>query len=202
MRPTDRFDFCGKANQVGQGMKFTKWMAFSGVAGMVFLAALQPASATDWKDWSVYGGVTAAGAGLFTNDTVKGAEINIEARAPSIAGLGWLGNPRPTFGADIATRSDQINQIYGGLTFDVFQYKALTLQAQLGGSLHDARLPYDAGADRRLGCRVLFHLGVAADWRVSEHWSAQLFADHMSNANLCSVNDGYETAGVRIGYHF
>lgn len=183
-------------------MKIARLKSFAAAAGLLLGMASQPAWAYEWKDWSVYGGVTAYGAGAFANQHVDGAEINLEVRAPSLAGLGWLGDPRPTIGADIQTNSDQISQLYAGFTFDLFQYKALTLQAQLGGAIHNADLPYDSGSNRALGCRVLFHLGLAADWRISQNWSAQLFADHISNANLCNDNAGLETAGIRIGYHF
>ncbi len=155
----------------------------------------------DFTGWSVYGGVGAANAGLFTGGDVDGALANVEVRAPALDAPSWLGLPQPTLGADIATGSKQISDLYAGLTFTFLEYGDLSFQGQLGGAIHDAKLKDDPSG-RELGCHVLFHLGLDLDWQVTDSWSAQLYASHMSNADLCDHNNGYESAGLRVGYHF
>ncbi len=151
--------------------------------------------------WSVYGGVGASNAGLFTAGDVNGALVNAEVRAPALDAPWWLFSPRPTLGLDIATKDELISDLYAGLTFTFLKYGDLSLEGQLGGALHDAKLKNDPSG-RDLGCHALFHLGLDVDWRVTQNWSAQLYASHISNADLCDDNNGYESAGLRVGYHF
>jgi len=180
------------------------------VALMIVVAALGgslPAKAgdatgtRDFAGWSIYGGVGASNAGLFTSGDVDGALINAEVRAPALDAPWWLFSPRPTLGVDIATEDKLISDAYAGLTFTFLKYGDLSLEGQLGGSIHDAKLKNDPSG-RDLGCHALFHLGLDVDWRMTENWSAQLYASHMSNADLCDDNNGYESAGLRVGYHF
>lgn len=166
-----------------------------------------PAQAGDAVDarvlsgWSVYGGAGASNAGLFTAGSVNGWLVNGEVRAPALDAPWWLFSPRPTLGVDIATKNDQISDAYAGFTFTFLKYGDLAFEGQLGGALHDAKLKNDPSG-RDLGCHALFHLGLDLDWRVTQNWSAQLYASHISNADLCSENNGYESAGLRVGYHF
>lgn len=180
------------------------------VALTIVMAALGgslPAKAADIAEprvlsgWSVYGGVGASNAGLFTSGDVDGALINGEVRAQALDAPWWLFSPRPTLGADIATKDELISDVYAGLTFTFLKYGDLAFEGQLGGALHDAKLRNDPSG-RELGCHALFHLGLDVDWRVTQNWSAQLYASHMSNADLCDDNNGYESAGLRVGYHF
>lgn len=171
------------------------------------LGGLLPAEAADatasrvLKGWSVYGGVGASNAGLFTTGDVNGALINAEVRAPKLDAPWWLFSPRPTLGVDIATKNELISDVYAGMTFTFAKYGDLSFEGQLGGALHDAKLKDDPSG-RRLGCHALFHLGLDLDWQMTENWSAQLYASHISNADLCDRNAGYESAGLRVGYHF
>lgn len=151
--------------------------------------------------WSIYGGVGAANAGLFTGGDVDGTLVNLEARAPALDAPSWLGSPQPTFGVDIATGNKQISDAYAAMTFTFLKYGDFRFQGQLGGAIHDAKLKDDPSG-RELGCHVLFHLGLDADWQLTDNWSAQLYASHISNADLCDRNNGYESAGLRVGYHF
>ncbi len=151
--------------------------------------------------WSVYGGIVGANAGITTSGSLDGPQVNAEVRLPVISAFDWFGSPRPTFGSTLATRGSQINTAYAAMTFTLWRYERIALEGQLGGAIHDADLKGDSSG-RRLGSHVLFYLGLDVDWRLDEDWSLQLFANHMSNANLASHNAGLETAGVRVGYHF
>jgi lipid A 3-O-deacylase len=174
----------------------------SSAAGLVaVLLTCAGATAGDWDGWSVYGGGAFA-YGAFTGGDPGGVQPNLEIRAPSIGQPGWLGDVHPTVGLTVATESDQVTNLYAGFTADLLQSGPVSLQGQLGLAVHDGDLDEGPGVRQALGCRVLAHLGIAVDWRINETWSAQLYADHMSNAKLCDDNDGYETTGVRLGYHF
>lgn len=179
--------------------------ALSAVLTIAALGGSLPASAGDaapaLTGWSIYGGAGASNAGLFTGGDVNGTLANVELRAPALDAPSWLMSPRPTLGANIATGDDEISDVYAGLTFTFLKYGDLALEGQLGGSLHDAKLKNDPSG-RDLGCHALFHLGLDVDWRIADNWSAQLYASHISNADLCEENNGYESAGFRLGYHF
>ncbi len=186
--------------QLGRHRLFAVAMILAAV-GVPLPASAGDAASPEAAGWTVYGGVGAGNAGLFTAGDVDGALANVELRAPALDVPSWLGSPRPTLGADIATEREGISDVYAGLTFTFLRYGDLSLEGQLGGALHDAKLSGDPSG-RELGCRALFHLGLDVDWRVTENWSAQLYASHMSNADLCDENNGYESAGFRLGYHF
>ncbi|WP_026792214.1 acyloxyacyl hydrolase [Pleomorphomonas oryzae] len=188
--------------QFGVGHRASVALMFVAILGGSLPAEAADATASRvLSGWSVYGGVGASNAGLFTTGDVNGALINAEVRAPKLDAPWWLFSPRPTLGVDIATKNELISDAYAGLTFTFAKYGDLSFEGQLGGSLNDAKLKDDPSG-RRLGCHALFHLGLDLDWRVTENWSAQLYASHISNADLCDRNAGYESAGLRVGYHF
>jgi len=88
------------------------------------------------------------------------------------------------------------------LNWDFRLYDKLYLTTSLGGAVTTAKELHDPDGYKALGCRVLFHLGAGLGYDFNENWTAQLYADHFSNANLCKENNGAEAAGFRIGYRF
>ena len=42
----------------------------------------------------------------------------------------------------------------------------------------------------------------AKGYRFSERYSLSIFGDHASNAGIFARNDGLESFGLRVGYHF
>ena len=55
---------------------------------------------------------------------------------------------------------------------------------------------------KELGCRLLFHEAAQLGYLVTEHHALSLRLDHISNASLCSENEGLDTVGVVYAYRF
>lgn len=140
--------------------------------------------------------------GLFSTDDFSGVVLNGEVVFASPDALAGIGSPRPYTGADLAIADDPIHFIYGGLTWDFRLSDKLYLAASLGGAVTTADNLKNPTSYKALGCRVLFHVGAALGYDVTEHWTVQAYLDHFSNANLCEPNNGAEAVGVRIGYRF
>jgi len=150
-------------------------------------------------------GVLSHGAGLFSTGDGDGIDFNLEYQFGSPEFLKLLGSPRPHLGAKLSTSNDEIHQFYAGLSWNYLFAGDFIASAHLGGSLHTAdelNEPEDGGDPdaRYLGCRVLFRLAAGLGYRITDSVTVELFMDHASNANLCSSNEGIESAGIRLGY--
>ncbi|MBC2885455.1 acyloxyacyl hydrolase [Ochrobactrum sp. CM-21-5] len=147
-------------------------------------------------------GVLSYDTGLFTTKDYDGAVINGEFLFRSPDMLSSIGSPRPYIGFDAAIADDPVHFVYGGLNWDFRIYEKLYLTTSFGGAVTTASELHDPDGYKALGCRVLFHLGVGLGYDFNENWTAQLYADHFSNANICKENNGAEAAGFRLGYRF
>jgi hypothetical protein len=147
-------------------------------------------------------GLGAYDTGIFSHHQFNGADIYAELLFPSPDFLYWLGSPRPHFGVDIATPSHAIDFAYGGLTWDTYFTKRLFTTASLGIAITTATNLHDPTDYKAMGCKVLFHLGAGIGYDITKDISLQLYADHFSNAKLCTPDAGAESAGFRIGYRF
>lgn len=139
--------------------------------------------------------------GIVSASTEEGADVNFEVLFAAPAFLEILFSPRPHLGASINTAGDT-SQVYGGLTWGLDLWSGLFFEVALGGSVHDGELDADKSDRNDLGCRILFREALELGWRFAEHHSISIMADHISNAGLCSDNDGQDTAGLRYGYKF
>jgi lipid A 3-O-deacylase len=147
-------------------------------------------------------GVMSYDTGLFSTDDFSGVVLNGEYLFKSPDFLSSIGSPRPYVGFDIAAVDDGVHFFYAGLNWDFRITQKIYFSASLGGSINTAKNLEDPDEYKALGCRALFHLGAGLGYDFNEHWTAQLYADHFSNANLCEPNNGAEATGVRIGYRF
>jgi len=147
-------------------------------------------------------GLAAYDTGIFTTHDFNGAVINGELLLPSPDFLYAIGSPRPVIGADIATAPHAIHFAYAGLNWDAHFTDRLYATWSLGGAVTSATELEHSTEHKNLGCRVLFHLGAGLGYDVSEHASVELYADHFSNADLCTPNNGAESAGIRFAYRF
>lgn len=139
--------------------------------------------------------------GIVSASTEEGADVNFEVLFAAPAFLEILFSPRPHLGASINTAGDT-SQVYGGLTWGLDLWSGLFVEVALGGSVHNGELDADKSDRNDLGCRILFREALELGWRFAEHHSISIMADHISNAGLCSDNDGQDTAGLRYGYKF
>lgn len=161
---------------------------------------LQPGIHSDWNE--IRAGLLAYDRGLFTTDEYDGVVINGEFLFRSPQMLSGIGSPRPYIGFDAAIADDPVHFIYGGLNWDFRLTQKLYLSTSFGGAVTTADELENPKNHKALGCRVLFHVGAAVGYDVSERWTVQAYADHFSNADLCEQNDGAEAMGLRVGYRF
>lgn len=153
-------------------------------------------------DYELYLGALAYDTGLFSHQEFSGLNANVELLFPSPDFLYALGSPRPHIGVDIAAVDNGINFAYAGLTWDTYLTRKLYLTGSLGAAITDADNLKTPTEYKAMGCRVLFHLGAGVGYDLTDNVSVQLYADHFSNADLCSPNNGAESAGIRLGYRF
>lgn len=172
---------------------------------LVFAAA--PAAAQIRID-EMRGGVLAQGCCGQGSNKEQGVSINLEALFGSPDFLSAVGAPRPLVGVSVATDSDATSQIYGGIEWRVHFSKRLFATGTVGASLHNGETDrFDRIADRDrmnstvfLGCRVLFRLGGDLGYELTDRLSISAHWNHVSNAELCSENEGLDHLGLRVGY--
>jgi hypothetical protein len=188
---------------------------FVALAALCGMLAAYPASAKDRYLFPGFGllgkysnkfelrlGVAAYDTGIFSTHDFNGAVINGELLFPSPDFLSVIGSPRPAIGVDIATAPDAIHFAYIDLNWDAHFTDRLYATWSLGGAVTSANDLEHSTRYKNLGCKVLFHLGAGLGYDLSEHASIELYADHFSNADLCTPNNGAESAGIRFAYRF
>lgn len=147
------------------------------------------------------GGVMRHDTGAFSDTKEDGVDLNAEIL---FFDLGWLGDTidlRPHIGGTVNLAGDT-NQAYAGMTATVPIFQWGFFDLSFGGAYHDGETNAGRGDKKDLGCSVLFRESVSLGGYVGAHHSLSLFADHISNANLCDKNEGLETVGMRYGYRF
>lgn len=139
----------------------------------------------------------------------QGAAINAEAVFASPRVLSFIGAPRPVAGLTVATDGDATSQIYGGLEWKA-EISRFFIAAGAGVAVHNGETDrYDPIADAGrvshtvfFGCPVLFRLAGDIGYQASERIAVSLHWNHISNAELCSENEGLDQMGVRLGLSF
>ena len=76
------------------------------------------------------------------------------------------------------------------------------IEADLGGSVNDGKTVSDDTGRAELGCNALFREAFGIGYQVTKEVSVLAYAEHMSNANLCTPNNGVTNFGVKLGYSF
>lgn len=179
------------------------------VASQDFEPVPADATAEDMADgryngWEFRSGILAHDIGLFSGSKEDEIDIHAQLMAPSPGFLSIIGSPRPLVGLNLA--SDGISQVFAGLGWDIYFADRWFLATEFGGAIHNGDElgdPINEDPDERyLGCRALFRLGVGLGYEINDRVNLQLYADHISNANICERNEGLENAGVRMGYRF
>ncbi len=146
-------------------------------------------------------GVLAHDQGPFSSNKEDGIDANFEILFSSPDFLDIIWSPRPHIGVTYNAYGDT-SQAYLGLTWEWDFWQDFFAGFSLGGAVHDGELTTLALDKKELGCRVLFRESITLGYRFNKHYSIMGFFDHISNASLCSNNEGLETAGVRFGYRF
>lgn len=140
--------------------------------------------------------------GPFSHGKENGADINGEVLFRDLGWLnGWHGELRPHLGATINTAGDT-SALYFGLTATFDLTKLLFVEGSVGGAAHNGKHHSTDPNRKEFGCTVLFRESAGFGVKVSQKSNVMVYLDHISNANICSKNEGMETLGVRYGYRF
>ena len=176
----------------------------------IFVALATPAGAqTEKAIDEVRVGVFGQSWGGPGSDKEQTPSFNVEALFRSPRFLSAIGAPRPYLGATIAADLDATHQFYSGLEWEVSLGDKFFAAAGGGIAVHTGETKFDPVADAAraadtvfLGCRVLFRASADIGYRVTERARLSLHVDHLSNAGICSPNEGLDNAGIRLGFSF
>jgi len=179
------------------------------IIAVVAMFAFMPAHAESFIS-EIRGGVVAQGWGGQGVDKEQGAALNGEAVFVSPEFLSFILAPRPVIGATVAFDSDATSQIYAGLDWRFDLSERFFVTGGVGGALHNGETdPFDPAIDTGrqnhtvfLGCRALFRLSADVGFRVTDRLSASAYWAHLSNAGLCTPNEGLDNLGLRLGWRF
>jgi lipid A 3-O-deacylase len=110
--------------------------------------------------------------------------------------------PRPHLGGSL-NLSGRTSFAYTGLTWTFDLAPRLFIEGSLGGAIHTGHTDTFVPPDRAmLGCSPLFRESGAVGVRLSANWSLVASVERLSNAGLCSQNQGLTNFGARLGYTF
>ena len=115
--------------------------------------------------------------------------------------LHGLKAPRPHVGISVNSAGDT-NQAYLGLTWEYDFKQDYFANFSLGAGYHDGYKETPLLDRKSLGCKLLFRESLNVGYRLNKSNSIMAHLDHISNAKLCSTNEGLESVGFRYGYHF
>ena len=146
-------------------------------------------------------GVLVHDEGPFSRNKESGFDSNIEVLfiAPDFLKSIW--SPRPHVGATINSAGNT-SQGYLGATWEWDLWQDVFFDFSLGGVFHTGEKETSDPEKKSLGCSILFRESLDLGYRISGPHSVMFHFDHISNAKLCSTNEGLETFGIRYGYRF
>ncbi|MEQ8194707.1 MAG: acyloxyacyl hydrolase [Rhodospirillales bacterium] len=146
-------------------------------------------------------GALAHDQGPFSSNKEDGYDANFEILFSSPSFLDIIWSPRPHIGATYNAYGDT-SQAYLGLTWEWDFWQDFFAGFSLGGAIHNGKTSTLSLDKKELGCRVLFRESITFGYRINKTHSLMAFMDHISNAKLCSSNEGLENVGIRYGYRF
>lgn len=167
------------------------------------------AQAGSWID-EVRGGIASQSCCGPAQDKEQGIAFNGEVLFKPVVSTREFGVLRPALGGYVATDSDATSYAYAGLDWQYDLPKSFFLGAGAALAVHNGEVDtFDPviDASRRtntqfFGCRAQVKISADLGMRLSERLSVMLSWAHMSNANLCTDNEGLDHLGVRLGWTF
>ena len=146
-------------------------------------------------------GALAHDIGPFTSNKEDGVDANLEIlfAAPEIFEM--VLSPRPIIGASINSAGDT-SQGYLGLTWEFDVVDDVFIDLTFGGAAHTGNRNANEEGRKDLGCRVLFRGAIGVGYRITPDHNIAIHFDHISNAGLCTTNEGLESVGLRYGHRF
>lgn len=168
---------------------------------MLMTASFAWAGDSDSIVSEVRGGVYAHDISFWSFHRENGADVNAEVLFVSPDWLEAVWAPRPHVGVTINTDGDT-SHAYGGLTWEWALPADFFVDANLGLSAHNGKLDTNDSRRKSLGSPVLFRLGAALGYNLTEKVNVSVQFEHMSNAYLANPNEGMDNVGLRLGYRF
>jgi lipid A 3-O-deacylase len=177
---------------------------FCFVSALLLLLALTagPARAQGQILSEIRGGVYDHDVSFWSFHRESGTDINGELLFVSPSFLEVLWSPRPHLGATVNTEGNT-SHAYAGLTWELPVFSTgFFVDGNLGLSVNNGRRDTDDPDRKSLGSPVLFRLGAAVGYNLTEKVNVSLQFEHMSNAYLANENEGMDNFGLRLGYRF
>jgi hypothetical protein len=134
-------------------------------------------------------------------------------RLPLFANQWWnVFVPRPHVGA-LANLEGRTSAFYAGALWSLPLPYRFFAELFVDGAIHNGVENNAAPGHSGLGCPALFHVGGSVGYAITEHWSAMLTFDHLSNGHVIfgvncagnvgpTHNPGLNNWGGKIGYAF
>nr|WP_287411473.1 acyloxyacyl hydrolase [Pseudodesulfovibrio sp.] len=173
--------------------------AFIVVLIVVFVSF--PAQAEESILSEVRGGVYAHDISFWSFNRESGVDLNGEVLFISPSCLEAIWSPRPHLGATV-NMSGNTSHAYGGLTWEWGLFDDFFMDANLGLSVNNGKRSTDDSDRKSLGSPVLFRLGAALGYNLTEKVNVSVQYEHMSNAYIANENEGMDNVGLRLGYRF
>ena len=76
------------------------------------------------------------------------------------------------------------------------------IEGNLGLSLNNGHISTNNDKRKSLGSPLLFRVGAALGYILTEKINVSLQYEHMSNAYIANPNEGMDNVGIRLGYKF
>jgi len=146
-------------------------------------------------------GVLVHDEGPFSRNKEDGVDTNFEFLFTSPDFMKIIWSPRPHIGGTINSAGNT-SQAYIGATWEWDFWKDFFFNFSLGGAYHTGEKETSDPKKKSLGCSVLFRESLNLGYRITGPHSIMFHFDHISNAKLCSTNEGLETFGLRYGCRF
>jgi Lipid A 3-O-deacylase (PagL) len=134
-------------------------------------------------------------------------------RLPLFANQWWnVFVPRPHVGA-LANLEGRTSAFYAGALWSFPLPYRTFFELFVDGAVHNGVENNAPLGHATLGCPALFHVGGSFGYAITEHWSAMLTFDHLSNGHVVfgincagnpgpTPNPGLNNWGAKIGYSF
>ena len=150
----------------------------------------------------VYPGFIPFQVDLYEFDQLEDLTFEALFQSPDLDVFRWMGSPRPNVGATI-NLDNQDSHVHLGLTWQAQLFDTpIYVEGTFGIAAHNGYLNEAPPGRINFGCRVNFYEQFGIGTHITENFTATLTYEHTSNADLCEVNAGMSTLGVRLGYKF
>lgn len=174
-------------------------------AALVLLLILLTASVACAEDAPIVseirGGLYAHDISFWSFHRENGMDVNAEVLFTSPDFLETIWAPRPHLGITVNTAGNT-SHAYTGLTWEYDLPADFFVDGSLGLSAHNGYLETSRSDRKSLGSPVLFRIGAALGYNLTEKINVSVQYEHMSNAYLANPNEGMDNVGLRLGYRF